>query len=128
MKTQTFISVITLLLLLTTSLQAGVIAGRWEKLDSQSPGKKIIVTLKTGDRMECDFKSSGADDLTVTDRNGNERRVPKSEVREIVSAGRIGDSLLCNGKLRAAVAGTIILIPLLYVLALRGPDVLYRAL
>ena len=98
MKTRSFVSVITLLLLLTTFLQAGVIPGRWEKLDSQPPGKEIIVTLNSGDRMEYTFKSSGPDDLTVTDPSGIERRVPKSEVQTIVSAEKTGDSLL-NGLL-----------------------------
>ena len=98
MKTQSFISVITLVVLLITSLQAGVVPGRWEKLDSQPPGKQIIVTLKIGDRMECTFKSSGPDDLTVTDPSGTERKVPKSEVQTIVSAEKTGDSLL-NGLL-----------------------------
>ena len=98
MKTQSFVSVITLLLVLTTSLQAGVIPGRWEKLDSQPPGKEIIVTLNSGDRMEYTFKSSGPDDLTVTDPSGIERRVPKSEVQTIVSAEKTADSLL-NGLL-----------------------------
>ena len=98
MKTQSFISVITLVVLLTTSLQAGVIPGRWEKLDSQPPGKQMIVTLNSGDRMEYSFKSSGPVDLTVTDWNVNERKIPKSEVQTIVSAEKIGDSLL-NGLL-----------------------------
>ena len=92
MKSRSFISVITLLLLGTASLQAGVVPGRWEKLDSQPPGKEIIVTLKTGDRMECTFKSSGPDDLTVTDhQSGGERSIPKSEVRKIVSRDKYAD-------------------------------------
>ena len=94
MKTQSFISVITLLLLLSPSLQAGVIPGRWEKLDSQPPGKQMIVTLNSGDRMEYTFKSSGPDDLTVTDPGGTERRVPKSEVQKIVSREKHKDSYL----------------------------------
>ena len=116
MKTQSFISVITLLLLVTTSLQAGVIPGRWEKLDSQPPGKQIIVTLKTGDRMEWDFKSSGPDDLTVTDPGGTERRVAKSEVQKILSAEKtfLGDSLLNGTLIGAAVCGTLFLIPLIF--------------
>ncbi len=114
MKTQSFISVITLLLLLTTSLQAGVIPGRWEKLDSQPPGKQIIVTLKTGDRMEWDFKSSGPDDLTVTDPSGTERKVPKSEVQTIDSVEKTGDSLLNGTLIGAAVCGTLFLIPLIF--------------
>ena len=50
MTTRIFISVITLAALATTSLHAGVIPGRWQKLDRQPQGKGIIVTLKTGER------------------------------------------------------------------------------
>ena len=110
MKTRSFVSVITLLLLLTTFLQAGVIPGRWEKLDSQPPGKEIIVTLKIGDRMECDFKSSGPDDLTVTDSSGRERKIVKSEVHKIERTGH-NDSL-GDGTLIGAGSGSLIgLIP-----------------
>ncbi len=113
MKTQSFISVVALVVFLTTSLQAGVIPGRWEKLDSQPPGKQIIVTLKIGDRLECDFQSSGPDDLTVTDQSGTERKVPKSEVQTIISAEKTGDSVL-NGTLIGAGAGAAIsLIPIM---------------
>lgn len=124
MKTQSFISVITLLLLLTTSLQAGVIPGRWEKLDSQPPGKQIIVTLKIGDRMECTFKSSGPDDLTVTDQSGTERKVPKSEVQTIDSVEKTGDSLLNGTLIGAGVVGAITLIPIIYLGVLRSDDAL----
>ena len=57
--------------------------------------------------MECDFKSSGPDDLTVTDQSGSERRFPKSEVRKIVSAEKMGDSLV-NGTLIGAGVGALI--------------------
>ena len=90
-----------------------MIPGRWEKLDSQPPGKQIIVTLKIGDRLECDFQGSGPDDLTVTDQSGTERKVPKSEVQTIISAEKTGDSIL-NGTLVGAGAGAAIsLIPIL---------------
>ena len=88
MKTQSFTGVITLLLLVTTSLQAGVIPGRWEKLDAQPVGTPIIVTLEGGDRMKCDFKSSGADAVTVTDESGVERKLPKSAIDKILSADK----------------------------------------
>ena len=74
------LSLTTLVVLLTTSLDAGVIPGRWEKLDSQPKATQIIVALKSGDRMECGFRSSGPDHLTVIDQSGNQRSVPKSEV------------------------------------------------
>ena len=43
-------------------LNAQVVPGRWEKLDSQPTGKQIIVNLKAGDRLECALKESGADE------------------------------------------------------------------
>ena len=87
------ISIIILVVLFTTSLQAGVIPGRWEKLDSQPNATQIIVSLKSGDCMECGFRSSGPYDLTLIDQRGSERRVPKSEVQKIVSAEKIKDGL-----------------------------------
>ena len=123
MKTQSFVSVITLLLLLTTFLQAGVIPGRWEKLDSQPPGKEIIVTLNSGDRMEYTFKSSGPDDLTVTDPSGTERKVPKSEVQTIDSVEKTGDSLLNGTLIGAGVGGAISLFPLIYTMIRSDTDV-----
>ncbi len=87
------ISVMAVVVLVTTSLHAGVIPGRWEKLDNQPPGKQIIVTLESGDRMECGLRSSGPEDLTVIDESGKELSVPKSEVQKIVSAEKIKDGL-----------------------------------
>ncbi len=34
-------------------LNAQVIPGRWEKVDSLPSGQQIVITLKSGDRMEC---------------------------------------------------------------------------
>ena len=85
-------------------LNAQVVPGRWEKLDSQPTGKQIIVILKAGDRLECAFKESGADDLTVITSTGRELSIAKSEVREIESQEKIKDSLL-NGALIGAGVG-----------------------
>ncbi len=85
-------------------LNAQVVPGRWEKLDSQPTGKLIIVNLKAGDRLECALKESGADDLTVITSTGRELSIAKSEVREIESQEKIKDSLL-NGALIGAGVG-----------------------
>ena len=76
-------SVVITLLVLTTSLQAQVIPGRWEKLDRQPTGKQIIVTLKAGGRVECVLKLPGADDLTVVTSTGRELKIAKSDVEEV---------------------------------------------
>ena len=93
MGTRSFISVITLFVLVTTSLQAGVVPGRWQKVDALQPGKEIVVTLKSGDHIEGTFKSSGPEELTWIDPNGREQMVPRSEVRKIVSVEKIKDRL-----------------------------------
>ncbi len=91
-------------LILSGWVNAQVIPGRWEKVDSLPPGQQIIVNLKAGDRLECAFKESGADDLTVITLTGRELNIAKSEVREIESQEKIKDSLL-NGALIGAGVG-----------------------
>ena len=85
-------------------LNAQVVPGRWEKVAALPQGEEIIVTLKAGDRLECAFKESGADDLTVITLTGRELNIAKSEVREIESQEKIKDSLL-NGALIGAGVG-----------------------
>ena len=118
--------VVLILFVLTSSLQAQVIPGRWEKLDSQPVGKQIIVTLKAGDRLECAFKESGADDLTVITSTGSELTIAKSEVREIESQERIKDSLN-NGALIGMGIGLGVVVALLAVAASGEGEVLASA-
>ena len=87
-------SVVIILLVLTTSLQAQGVPGRWEKLDRQPTGKQIIVTLKAGDRMEGAFKESGTDDLTRMTSTGRELKVAKSEVRSVETEDGIRNGVL----------------------------------
>ncbi len=115
-----------ILFVLTTSLQAQVIPGRWEKLDSQPAGKEIIVILKTGDRLECALKESGTNDLTVVTSTGSELTIAKSEVREIESQERIKDSLN-NGALIGMGIGLGVVVALLAVAASGEGEVLASA-
>ena len=75
MKTQSFISVIALVVLLSTSLQAGVIPGRWEKVETLGQGAEIIITMKSGDRLEGAFRHPDAEALFVVEVNGSERQI-----------------------------------------------------
>ncbi len=91
---KSILEILALAFLVTTSLQAQVIPGRWEKLNRQPTGKQIIVTLKAGDRLECAFKESGADDLTVVTSTGSELKVAKSEVRKVEKEDDIRNGVL----------------------------------
>ncbi len=66
-----------------SSLQAGVIPGCWEKLDAQSRGTRIIVTLQNGERLEGSFLGSGCNELILVTGVGNEVKLAKSDVQEI---------------------------------------------
>ncbi len=51
-------NVVMILLVLTTSLQAQVIPGRWEKVDSLPAHAWLTITLKSGTKENYIFKSS----------------------------------------------------------------------
>ena len=96
-------------------LNAAVVPGRWEKVDSLPPGQQIIVTLKAGDSIECSLKESETDDLTVVTSTGSELKLAKSEVRKIVSAEKTGDSLLNGTLIGAGVGGAISILPFIII-------------
>ena len=103
MKTQSFISVIALVVLLTTSLQAGVIPGRWEKVETLGQGAEIIITMKSGDRLEGAFRHPDAEALFVVEVNGSERQIPKREVAKVVRPLVKGDSSWDGAAIGAAI-------------------------
>ena len=85
------------LLMLNSGLYAEVVPGKWEKVDALTAGIEIEVKLKTGDRIDCAFKNSEPDNLSVMEPNGNVRMIPKSEVETIVSRSKYNDSGKDNG-------------------------------
>ena len=93
MKGRTLISLVSLVVVSTVSVPAGVVPGKWQKVDALQPGTQIKVTLKAGDRIECIFNSSGPVDLTLTDAGRGEVKVPKSEVLKIVGSDGYNDSI-----------------------------------
>ncbi len=66
-------------------LNAAVVPGRWEKIDSLRSGEQIVVALKAGSRGRFSFKESDATDVTVVTSTGRELKIAKSEVRSIYS-------------------------------------------
>jgi hypothetical protein len=67
---------------------AGLIPGSWEKVESLRQGSRLVVTLKTGDRLDGAFKAVTLEALTLTDAIGKEFMVPRSEVGTIVAQVR----------------------------------------
>ena len=85
--------------------QAMVVPGRWEKVAAEKAGSKIIVTLKTGDIIECACVNLSADSLFVSTPDGVERKYSKANVERITTADKRTGSLVNGALIGAAVAG-----------------------
>jgi hypothetical protein len=97
MRTQKCLSVITMLLLLAESLQAaGVVPGKWAKVDALAAGTPIEIKLKSGDKIVCAFRGSEAQALVVSDLQGSEQRLRKEDVARITGTEAYNDSV-ANG-------------------------------
>jgi hypothetical protein len=105
MSRRSGVSFVAVFLMLTVSVQAMVIPGRWEKVAAEKPGSKIIVTLMTGDRVECSFDRLSEDSLIVSTPDGEERKYSKANVARITTADKRADSLNNGFLIGAAVAG-----------------------
>jgi len=92
-------------LIVSTSLQAMVVPGRWEKVAAEKPGSNIILTLKTGDHLECAFVRLSPDSITVTTPDGHERKYSKDNALRITTADKRQDSLANGAGIGALIAG-----------------------
>lgn len=59
---------------------AEVIPGRWEKVDQLEARSPLILELATGDRIECEFISSTAEELTIETADLRRQAIPKATV------------------------------------------------
>ncbi len=90
------------ILISSSLLNAQVVPGRWEKVDSLRSGERIVVTLKAGGLGRFSLKESDADDVTVVTSTGRELKIAKTEVRSIVGEKTV---IGLDGTLKGAVAG-----------------------
>jgi hypothetical protein len=67
--------------------EGGVIPGSWEKVEALRSGSPLVVTLKSGERLEGAFKAAGPAVLALTDRVGKEFSIPMPDVDRIVAPG-----------------------------------------
>lgn len=90
--------------LLAASLQAATIPGRWEKVGALSPGSRIIVKWKAGDKLEYLFQGLRDDRMLVSDLTGNPVEIPRDQVQKIQRGIPSNDSVV-NGTLLGTVTG-----------------------
>jgi hypothetical protein len=82
-----------------TPTGAGIIPGSWDRVQRLQLGSPLVVTLKSGVRLEGAFNSLAQGELALTDRAGQPLTIARLEISRIVT--RIDDKLT-NG----AIAGT----------------------
>jgi hypothetical protein len=78
------LEILALAFLVTNSLQAQVIPGRWEKVDSLPTSAQLTITLKSGNEANYIFNSSDSANLAVQSESGAELVIPKADVARIV--------------------------------------------
>ncbi len=106
MKIKKSVAVFAVVLIMAASVQASVVPGRWEKVAAEKPGSNLIVSLITGEQLECYFIGLSTDTLTVSTIDGSERELRKADVHRIITADeRMGS--LANGVLVGALIGAI---------------------
>lgn len=98
-------TIIALVLMVTSSVQAMVIPGRWEKVAAEKPGSEIVLTLMTGERIECSFVRLSTDSLVVSTSDGVEREYSKATVELITSMEKQQDSLVNGAAIGALIGG-----------------------
>jgi hypothetical protein len=85
-----------------TARHGGVIRGSWEKVEALQRDFPLVVTLKTGDRLEAAFKSIEPAMLVLTNRAGQEFSIPLSTVAR-VAAQQTADSLTNGAAIGAGI-------------------------
>ncbi len=65
-------------------LNAQVIPGRWEKVDSLPANAQLTITLKSGNEANYIFNSSDSANLAVQSESGTELVIPRADVTKVV--------------------------------------------
>ena len=78
--------------LLATSLQAGVIPGRWDKVDSLDLPVDVIVLLKEGKRVEGSLTVRTEESLLIQTSRRDTLTLQRRTIRRVMKAERTPDS------------------------------------
>lgn len=87
-----------------TGLQAGVVPGRWEKVERLDAGTPVVLVLKTADRIEGEYHGLNPESLRVVSVQGHELELPRETVQKVLRGEKVRDSLR-NGTLMGAAIG-----------------------
>ena len=90
MKAAQFLTVLTAVLM--TSLQAGVVPGRWDKIDNLTLPVDVIVILKEGERVEGSLTEKTVESLLIQTSSAYSQTLQRSRIRRVMKAERAPDS------------------------------------
>jgi len=90
------LAIFVLVVATASSLSAGIVPGRWEKVEALSLGDPIIVILKTGDHIESTFVGIDPESLRIIGADNRAAQVPRQEVSRV--EGKVDDGVT-NGVL-----------------------------
>lgn len=88
-------------------LNAGVVPGRWEKVEALTVGSPVVVSSKSETRIEAKFRGLRAEAIDLTDESGKDLQIPRSEVLRITTRGSkdgLSDGAWIGGGIGVAVA------------------------
>jgi hypothetical protein len=112
MKIKKTIAILIVILLNTLPVLAGVVPGRWEKIDSLEKGTGIVLSLSSGEKMNCFLQGTSTHAVNVVGSDGKDYELPKSAVSKIETLekhrGPLWDGALIGGAIGLATSGILL--------------------
>ncbi len=105
MKTGRLTNLIVWAILKTTSLDAAIVPGRWEKVEALEEGYAITMKLDSGERFKASYVGFTDEAIILKRDSGEELEVPKAAVVKVTSQSRDRNDGLRNGAIIGALAG-----------------------
>ena len=127
MNTRTASGILILVTMATSSLQAGVIPGRWEKVQALEEGYAVKVKLESGEGIKASYAGFTEESLLLKRDSGEELEIPKSAVVTVTSRERVSNDGLGNGAFIGAAVGLGVALAMLAAAASKEGEVLSSA-
>jgi hypothetical protein len=104
MKTRVF-AYFALIAITTSWLNAGVVPGRWEKVEALEEGYPIVVMLQNRERIEAAYSGLTDESLLLVKNDGEELDLPKVGVIKVESRDKLRNDSVGDGALWGAIVG-----------------------
>ncbi len=106
-----FSGALSIMILTGAWVQAGVVPGRWEKVEALPAGTELTITLNSKERLEGPLRSTGSDELVLGSEGGEDLRLPKSGIVKITSGDRTARDSVTDGLLWGTLVGAAVGVP-----------------